>query len=75
MRKQSYKCVVLPLEIPGLSRVTVSDLASLWDENKMRTCILGTTVITGPRFSLVHPTLKFVITLNYLDLENTSRLC
>ena len=37
----------------------------------MRTCILGTTVITGPRFSLVHPTLKFVITLNYLDLENT----
>ena len=37
----------------------------------MRTCILGTTVITGPRFSLVYPTLKFVITLNYLDLENT----
>ena len=37
----------------------------------MRTCILGTTVITGPKFSLVYPTLKFVITLNYLDLENT----
>ena len=37
----------------------------------MRTCILGTTVITGPKFSLVYPTFKFVITLNYLDLENT----
>ena len=37
----------------------------------MRTCILGTTVITGPRFSLVYLTLKFVITLNYLALENT----